>query len=139
MKKMLVFLLLSFNIACKTPLYLQQAEFAQDVTQLLFFIFQSGYLCTFGEAWRSEMQALYYFHEGKGIKNSLHCKRLAIDINLFTQDGKYLSDGKQYERIGRFWESLNYLNRWGGWFTKTKNGKIFSFVDANHFERQEEI
>jgi len=107
----------------------QQAAFTRDVAKLINWIFDNGFAVTFGEALRTPEQAEIYAKEGKGIKDSLHCKKLAIDLNLFDHEGKYLSDTKAYEEFGVFWESLNPLNRWGGRFTR---------ADGNHFERREQ-
>lgn len=104
----------------------EQAWFAKDVSLLIKEIFLKGYSCTFGEAYRTPEQAEIYAKQGKGIKNSLHCKRLAIDLNLFSPEGKYLTEAKEYTYFGIYWKSLGKKNRWGGDF---KNG------DANHFER----
>ena len=104
----------------------QQAGFACDVAKLINHIFSAGYTCTFGEAFRSAEQAEIYARQGKGIKNSLHCDRLAVDLNLF-KGGQYLSDTDAYQEIGEFWESLSPSNRWGG-----------RFNDGNHFERKKE-
>jgi len=102
-----------------------QALFARNVGKLLNYIFTHGYQCTFGEAYRTKEQALLDAKNCKGIKNSLHCHRLAIDINLF-QGGIYENSTDSYEQIGIFWESLNPKNRWGGRFK--------TISDANHFE-----
>ena len=64
-----------------------QAMFAQNVARLIEYIFKTGYYCTLGECWRSPEQAEIYVKQGKGIKNSLHCQRLAIDLNLFDANG----------------------------------------------------
>lgn len=102
-----------------------QQLFAQDVARLITQIYKQGYACTLGEAWRTKEQAEIYVKAGKGIIDSLHRKRLAIDINLF-KDGVYLTDSNEYLRFGSFWETLDAKNRWGGFFKK---------VDGNHFER----
>jgi hypothetical protein len=102
-----------------------QALFARNVGKLLNYIFAHGYQCTFGEAYRTKEQALLDAKLCKGIKNSLHCHRLAIDINLFS-GGIYDSKSESYEQIGIYWESLNPKNRWGGRFK--------SRPDGNHFE-----
>ena len=103
-----------------------QSLFAQDVARLIQYIYTlPDYSCSLGEAYRTKEQAEIYAKQGKGIKNSLHCERLAIDINLFL-DGYYLSHSKDYERLGCFWESLDSKNRWGGKFKR---------ADGNHFER----
>lgn len=107
----------------------QQAAFARDVAKLINWIFDNGHSVTFGEALRTPEQAEIYFKEGKGIKDSLHCKRLAIDLNLFDFEGHYLSDTKSYEEFGIFWEGLNPRNKWGGRFNKP---------DGNHFQRDVE-
>lgn len=104
----------------------QQAMFSHDVANLILYIYEQGFNCTLGEAHRTSEQAQWYAMRGIGIKNSLHCQRLAIDINLFSPSWDYLTKYEEYEPFGRYWESLDPLNRWGG---------NFKIVDANHFER----
>ncbi len=111
----------------------QQTLFADNVAQLILEIGRRGYHCTFGEAWRSPEQAAIYAKEGKGIKNSLHCQKLAIDLNLFTNDFHYITDYKEYQQFGIYFESLSDYNRWGGYFISKYKGKI---CDPNHFERK---
>lgn len=110
----------------------QQALFADNIAQLILEIGKRGYHCTFGEALRTPEQAEIYAKQGKGIKDSLHCKKLAVDLNLFTNDYLYITDYKEYEQFGDFWESLSDSNRWGGYFVSKYSGKI---VDSDHFER----
>ena len=112
----------------------KQSIFAQNVARLIIHVDAIGLTCTIGEVLRTPEQAEIYAKEDKGIKDSLHCKKLAIDLHLFSPDGKYLIDFNQYEPLGKFWESLNYKNRWGGYF-KSKYGG--SRVDSVHFEMQE--
>jgi hypothetical protein len=104
----------------------QQALFARSVAMLINHVFDKGYSCTLGEAFRTPEQAELNAKKGTGIANSLHCRRLAIDINLF-KDGKYLTDTKEYHWLGSFWEVIDKQNRWGGRFGK---------ADGNHFERK---
>lgn len=108
----------------------QQQRFALDVSRLISFINGRGYSCTFGEAYRTPEQAEIYAKDGRGIKDSLHCKRLAIDLNLFDMQGNYISDSAGYQFFGEFWEKLDPLNQWGGRFPAPR-------VDGNHFERKE--
>lgn len=108
-------------------LHNEQILFAKHVAALIMYIFSQGYSCTLGEAFRTHQQANIYAHEHIGIINSLHCFRLAIDLNIFDSSGKYLSDSKAYYQFGMYWETLDPYNRWGGNFPR---------ADGNHFERQ---
>lgn len=105
---------------------LLQATFAKNIALLIQYVLASGYLCTLGEAYRTHEQALIYAAHKQGIVNSLHCERLAMDINLFSKDCKYENNTAAYERIGKYWESLDKRNRWGGRFKH--------LPDGNHFE-----
>lgn len=106
----------------------KQSIFAQNIALLLKYIDSQGFYATFGEAFRTPEQAKLYAKSGKGIADSLHCKRLAVDLNLINEDGIYLPDSKDYKQFGVYWESLNDCNRWGGRFKR---------MDGNHFEMQD--
>ena len=110
----------------------EQGKFAQQVALLLQYINKKGFYCSLGEAYRTPEQAELYAKAGKGIVDSLHCRRLAIDLNLYNLRGDYLSDYQDYEQFGIYWESLDKVNRWGGFFVSKYGGHI---VDSNHFER----
>ena len=102
----------------------KQSLFALLVSHLIQYAHANGYDVTFGEAWRSPEEAERLFQLGKGIRNSLHTIRLAIDLNLF-KDGKYLHKSEDYAFLGLYWESLgdDKLDTvWGG-----------AFDDGNHF------
>jgi hypothetical protein len=109
-------------------LWQRQSQFSTNVALLLQYIRFKGYHATLGEAFRTPEQALIYAKSGKGIADSLHCKRLAIDLNLISAQGVYLTDPKEYEQFGIYWEGLDPLNR---------NGRNFKRADANHFEMQD--
>lgn len=106
----------------------QQALFVQDVAKLIEYIFSHNYSCTFGEAYRTPEQAAIYAKEGKGVKDSAHCKRLAVDLNIFSPQGDYLTKTESYELFGTYWESLGDRNEWGGRYMRG---------DGNHFQRKE--
>lgn len=103
-----------------------QFIFTRNVAKLIEHIFEEGYYCTLGEAHRTQEQALSYAKKGLGTVNSLHCERLAIDLNLFSPTGEYLTSTEDYERFGSYWKKLNSSNRWGGDFKK-KDGNHFSY------------
>ncbi len=107
----------------------KQKIFARLVGLLIQFACSKGYELTFGEAFRSPEEAKRLAKLGKGIVNSLHCQRLAIDLNLF-KDGKYLSNSEDYVPLGVFWEILGegeIRTVWGGRF-KRPDGNHFSLV-----------
>jgi hypothetical protein len=61
-----------------------QQEFAVHVARLILWGEGLGYFVTFGEAYRTPDQAAIYARQGKGILNSNHTRRLAVDLNLFV-------------------------------------------------------
>lgn len=99
----------------------KQSLLVRLVAELILFAYDQGYEFTGGEFWRSREEALRLSKLKKGIKNSLHCDRLAIDFNLF-KNGKYMTKSEDFLELGMFWESLHPLCRWGGHFS-----------DGNHF------
>jgi len=82
---------------------------------------------TLGEAWRTPQQAALNAQDGKGIRDSLHCERLAVDLNLF-QDGNYLMHTEQYRALGEWWKTLGPAYRWGGDFKSRPDGNHFSIT-----------
>lgn len=108
----------------------RQELFARNVSALIIYIFGQGFKCTLGEAYRTEEQAKIYAKQGKGIIDSLHCKRLAIDLNIFSPSGTYLIDSELYKPFGIFWENLHPDNVWGGRWAKRPDG--------NHFQMNED-
>ena len=103
-----------------------QIRFAELTGKLINYIYSiPGYGVTFGEAYRTPEQAAIYAKEGKGIKESLHTERLAIDLNFFIR-GFYQSNTSEYKPLGDYWKSLDPGCRWGRDFK--------SRPDGNHFE-----
>jgi hypothetical protein len=96
----------------------KQRKFAYMVGLLIQYAYDSGYELSVGDAMSSPV---YKTAEGKmpHMANSLHYDRLAIDLNLFL-NGVYMTNTKEYEPLGVFWESLG--GSWGG-----------RFNDGNHF------
>jgi hypothetical protein len=101
-----------------------QRAFTKLVGLLILYAYEHDFELTFGEAYRTPEQAALNAKKGIGIKNSLHCERLAIDLNLF-KDGNFLIKTEDYRELGKFWESLataEVKTMWGG-----------RFKDGNHF------
>ena len=105
----------------------KQSLFVLLVAKLILWATKNGSDLTFGETYRTEQQAQWNADHGKGIVNSLHCKRLAVDLHLFV-GGEYMTSVEDYRALGEQWESMHELARWGGrWTTGPTVG------DACHF------
>ena len=102
----------------------KQRAFARLVGRLLTHADTLGFQITLGNAFRSPEEAARLAALGLGIKNSLHTKRLALDINLFV-DGVYRADTAAYAPLGEWWEAQStpeYTCCWGGRFTRADGG-----------------
>jgi hypothetical protein len=102
----------------------KQKLFSRLIAKLIIRAYELGHEVTLGEAWRPPETAKLYALDGRGVENSLHPLRLAMDINLF-KDGVFLRNNADYEQLGLYWESLStseYTCTWGG-----------RFGDGNHF------
>ena len=93
-----------------SELVAMQQQFAMMVGKLLCHIETTPWRVTLGEAWRTPEQAALNAQRGIGIRNSLHCDRLAIDLNFFLA-GKLVDPPAD---IGLWWESIG--GSWGGKF-----------------------
>ena len=94
----------------------KQSKFAYDISILILFIYSKGYSVTFGDAARIDRKG--------HIKGSKHYIRLAIDLNLFDSNGKYLRKTEDHKIFGEFWESMGH--KWGGRF-KNKDGNHYEY------------
>ncbi|HEN3636319.1 TPA: M15 family metallopeptidase [Yersinia enterocolitica] len=102
----------------------KQAVFTVMIAQLINWADEHGYRLTFGEAYRTPEQAALNAKNGKGITNSLHTQRLAVDFNLFV-NGQYQTNTEAYKPLGEYWESIG--GTWGGRFKSNPDGNHFSF------------
>ena len=114
----------------------EQWAFIRDVSLLIVEAERLGIVLTGGELFRTKEQQDIYLKTGKTkTNNSMHLKRLAVDFNFFI-DGKLIYNHPLITQLGKFWELLNELNRWGGsWRGLVESGQS-SFVDSPHFERK---
>jgi len=101
----------------------KQRLFTKLLGQLIDWAYQNGMELSLGEAYRTPEQAKLNADRGTGIRNSLHCERLAVDLNLFVA-GVYIDSTEGHRRLGEYWESLHPNCRWGGRF---KDGNHYSF------------
>ncbi len=77
----------------------KQHIFAMNLSKLLQHVEALGYTCSIGEVMRTKEQAEIYAKQGKGILDSQHCKKLAVDLFLFS-NGKYLEKKDDYKSLG---------------------------------------
>lgn len=101
----------------------KQQLFTKLIAQLILWADEKGYRLTFGEAYRTPEQAALNAKKGSGIRNSLHTKRLAVDLNLFI-NGQYQTNSTAYLPLGEYWESIG--GSWGGRFRDRPDGNHFS-------------
>ncbi|WP_440495428.1 M15 family metallopeptidase [Serratia sarumanii] len=101
----------------------KQQLFTKLIAQLILWADEKGYRLTFGEAYRTPEQAALNAKKGSGISNSLHTKRLAVDLNLFIND-QYQTNSAAYLPLGEYWESIG--GSWGGRFRDRPDGNHFS-------------
>ena len=108
----------------------KQKLFARLVPRLIDKAHELGYEVTFGDLYRDArshgaMGERLIRADGKavyGALNSCHKMRLAIDLNLFDQSGKYLTTTADHQALGEWWEKQHPETAWGG-----------RFNDANHY------
>lgn len=104
-----------------------QAAFLLDVCKLIQFASAQGFTVTAGELYRTPEQQEIYMKTGRSATmNSMHLKRLAVDLN-FIISGQLIGNKATLAPLGAYWESLNPMNSWGG------NG--VRLVDTPHFSR----
>ena len=103
-----------------------QWTFLKNVAKLIVFAESKGYKLTGGWLKRDEEIQKRLYNEGLSLTlNSNHIKSLAIDLNIF-KNGNLTYDKKDIEELGKYWKSLNGMNRWGGDWMRLN--------DTGHFE-----
>ncbi len=130
----------------------KQSRFARKLPRLLDHCHKLGYDVTLGEVLRSDEQAeinalgehgrervaqllerefpllaVKIRNNGKwanGIRDSLHCYKLAIDLQLFDAQGRWIQDSGPYVALGTYWKSLGADHRAGSDFGDTPHYSI---------------
>ena len=95
------------------------------MANLVVWIYSQGWAVRMGEVLRTKEQAEFYAKEGKGIKNSVHRKKLAADLYL-SKNGKATWEKEDYRALGNKWKTYHPLARWGGDFRR-RDAFHFSF------------
>src|SRR3989304_2732767 len=89
----------------------KQRLFAKLISEFLVWCYANDYEVTFGEATRPEWVAEIYAQQGKGIRNTLHAKRLALFGMFRPHAGDDLIDqvrfmaDEGFQVLGEKWKS----------------------------------
>jgi hypothetical protein len=107
-----------------SKLFQLQTEFARLIPSLLNKAWELGYEVTLGDAYRDPRA----FGDmgckiGYGAANSMHKRKLAIDLNLFKND-LFQQTTEAHQELGEWWEQQHPMARWGGRF---QDGNHYSF------------
>lgn len=110
----------------------KQVLFSELVARFIWELRDIGYHVTMGECWRDPRWAAQLAKTGSGINHSLHCYRLAVDLNL-VYEGKFLTTKEEYEPAGELWESYaggEVVTCWGGRFHEPDSDHFSVFHDG---------
>jgi len=98
----------------------KQELFARLLPRLIDKAHRLGYEVRIGEVYRSPEEARRLAKAGKGISNSNHTRKLAVDLFLSVVgvDGRrdVTWDCAYYDRLGEWWKKQHPLCRYGGDF-----------------------
>lgn len=104
----------------------KQADFSLHIAQLIIWGHRNGHPVMGAEWYRTEYQAREYARLGKGIIQSNHRLKLAVDLFALDESGKVTWEQSYYEPLGWKWKMMHPLARWGGDF-KNRDSVHFSF------------
>lgn len=104
-----------------TTLLESQFLFMRLLPRLIDAAHELGYNVTAGELYRTPEQAAFNAKSHRGISNSLHTQRLAVDLQLFN-GSSYITDAVAYTALAQRWEAMHELCAAG-----------YHFGDANHY------
>lgn len=105
----------------------KQSLFAWHIAKLILKAYELGFEVTCGYWTRSQEEN----DRIGGHPQSLHVKKLAVDLNLFRADAtgrvRYLSSTKSHRVLGDWWVQQHELACWGG---EWGDGNHYSFTHA---------
>lgn len=106
----------------------KQARFTYKIAQLICWANEELHVQLIGaELFRTKEQAEIYKEQGKGILNSVHRKKLALDMFVY-KNGTISWDIEDYRPIGEKWKTMDPDARWGGDMLNRRDSVHFSFI-----------
>ncbi len=104
----------------------KQADFAYHIAQLIVWGREEAGIHVMGAEWfRPPELATLYAKQGKGIRNSNHTKKLALDM-FVVENGRVTWRPQPYNILGAQWKTMHPSARWGGDFI-SRDRVHFSF------------
>ncbi len=103
----------------------KQEVFALCLAEFILWIYSKGWKVRIGEVYRPPFTAEEYERRGRGIANSVHTKKLAVDLFLVTENG-VTWDNFDYRPLAKKWKSMHPLARAGYDFVR-QDSVHFSF------------
>jgi hypothetical protein len=113
------------DVTVPSELGAKQEEFAKCLAEFILWIYSQGWKVRIGEVYRPPFTAKEYARQGKGIANSVHTKKLAVDMFL-VMNGSVTWKNDDYAPLAEQWKSMHPLARAGHDF-KSKDSVHFSF------------
>jgi len=104
----------------------KQQEFAQCLAEFITWIYTQGWSVRIGEVYRPPFTAREYARTGRGIINSVHTKKCAVDLFLSLDGVSVTWRNEDYAPLAEKWESLHDLARAGHYF-RNRDSVHFSF------------
>ncbi len=85
----------------------KQQQFTLMVSYLIRWANDNGYRLTFGDSYRNPKFSKEQLGDDKSYFHdwSYHCKRLAVDLNLFKNE-EYLVKSEDYKPLADYWKSI---------------------------------
>ncbi len=109
----------------------KQVRFTATLGRFLVWCADNGFEVIGAELYRTPEQAEIYARQGKGIKKSVHRKKLAIDL-FRLKDGTITWDTEDYRTMGEKWKTMDPDARWGG-DMRRRDAVHFSFIHNGVF------
>ena len=105
----------------------KQVDFAYHIAQLIVWANENRLPVIGAEWYRTKEQAEIYARTGRGIKNSNHRRKLAVDLFRYVPGQGVTWDLAAYAPLGEKWKTMHELARWGGDF-RNRDAVHFSFL-----------